>query len=135
MLRFLADDDDELGLVLHLLAGVARDDHGLAMGDERVVGAIADVGLLGEIGRDAALLRLLEHMGAVIEPGAVEGARDHRHLDLDGSERVAPRRPLMAGEGIARDLGDLIALENAVGGAARRGVPDPAHGLSSRRAS
>ena len=54
VLGALADDGDELALVLDL-GGIGGNDDRLVVGDERVDGAIADVGLLGQVRLDAEL--------------------------------------------------------------------------------
>ena len=97
------------------------------MGDQRVDGAVAHVGLRGQVGRDALLGRHLADVLGVVEADAIEGGRDDRHLDLDRRQVVLARRAIVAGEGIARHLGDAVALEDAVGRAALMREPDPAH--------
>ena len=97
------------------------------MRDQRVVRAIADIGL----GRQFRLLAaLLGHFGdvlGVVEPGRVERLRDHRHQKLDRVEPAPCRGALVPGERIALDLDDLVPLDDAVGFAAVRLVSEPAH--------
>src|SRR5229473_8190168 len=127
MLDLLADHSDQLALVLHEFARILRDHDVLAMRNERVVGAIADIGVGRQLGLLAALLRHLGHVLGVVEPGRVKCFRDHRHEEFDCAE-LAPRRGLLvAGERIAVDLEDLVALDDAVGFAPIRLVSEPAH--------
>ena len=92
VLRLLADHRDELAFVLHALGRVRRDHDRLAMRDQRIVGAIADIGGGRQIGLLAALFRRLDDVLGVIEPGAVEGARLDRHQQLDRRQAAAASR-------------------------------------------
>ncbi len=131
VLRLLADDDDQLALVLHL-GGVARDDDRLAVRNQRVDGAIADVGLLGQVGLDALLGGDFADVLGVVEADAIEGGRHHRHLDLHRLQVAHGLGALVAGERVARHLGDAVAFQDAVADAALMRIPDPTHGSSSR---
>src|SRR5436190_14009075 len=124
-----ADDDDQLALVLHL-GGIPRDDDRLTISDQRVDRAIADVGLLGQVGLDAVLGGHLADVLGVVEADAVEGGRHDRHLDLHRPQVAHDLGALVAGEGIARHLDDAVAFEDAVAGAALMRIPDPTHGSS-----
>src|SRR6266852_84639 len=131
MLDLLADHSDQLALVLHEFARILRDHDVLAMRDERVVGAIADIGVGRQLGLLAALFRHLGHVLGVIEPGRVEGFGDHRHEEF-ARATLAPRRGLLvAGELVALDLDDFVALDDAVGFAPIRLVSEPAHRFPS----
>ena len=67
------------------------------MRDQRIVGAVADVGLLREHRLHAALLRHLADMRRIVDAGGIEGARDHRHFQLHIGQPVR-----LAGRGVRR---------------------------------
>src|SRR5204863_167616 len=109
-----ADDRDEFGFVLHELAGVFRDDDRLAMRNERVVGAVADIGLFRQFRLAAELFCRLGDVLGIVEPGGIERLRHDRHEEFDIVELVLDPRRLIPGERIAGDLDDLVALDDAV---------------------
>src|SRR6516162_3643022 len=97
------------------------------MGDQRVVGAIADIRGFGKVGFLAALSRRLDDMLGVIEARAIKSARLDRSQQLYRCHRLANRRPLISGERIAAHFGDHVTLDDPVGRMAIRLVPYPAH--------
>src|SRR5439155_5372176 len=76
------------------------------------------------------LAALLCHFGdvlGVLEPGGVEGLRNDRHEKFDVAQFAAGARHRIAGKGVAGDLDDLVALDDAVRVAAIGLVSEPAH--------
>ena len=127
MLCLGADDRDEFGFVLHELAGVFRDDDRLAMRNEGVVGAVADIGLFRQFRLAAELFCRLGDVLGIIEAGRIERLRHDRHEEFDVVELVLDPRRLIPGERIAGDLDDLVALDDAVMLAAIGLVSQPPH--------
>src|SRR5262249_2906691 len=128
VLGLFADDDDEFAFVLHL-ARIARNDDRLLVGDQRIDGTIANVGLLGQRRLDPLLGRHLANVLGIVEADAIERGRHDRHLELDRFELAGRPRALIADEGVARHLGDAVAFEDAIAGAAPMRIPDPTHAL------
>ena len=91
MLCLLADDDDQFALVVDLFGGGRRDHHVLVMRDQRVLRAIADLGPVRHVGHGAGLVGGFLEMLEVIQPDAIEGARDQRQFDLDVLQRMGLR--------------------------------------------
>ena len=78
-----SDDRDELAFILKEFAGVLRLDDGITVSAQRVVGAVIDVGALGEFRLDAAPLCRGENVLAIVEAHAIKRRRDHRYEQLD----------------------------------------------------
>src|SRR6516165_2501600 len=97
------------------------------MGDQRVVGAIADIRGFGKVGFLAALSRRLDDMLGIIEARAIKSAGLDRSQQLYRRHRLVNRRPLISGERIAAHLGDHVTLDDPVSRMAFRLVPYPAH--------
>ena len=114
MLRLAADYCDELPFVLYTLGRVGRYDDLFAVGDQRIICAIADICGLRKIRFLTALSRRLDDVLGVIEPGAVERAWLDRNQQLDRCQRPPDRGPFVPGERIAFDLGDGVTVEDAV---------------------
>ncbi len=103
MFCLFADDDDQFALVVDLLGGIRRDHHVLVMCDQRVLGAIADLGPLGNVRHLAALVGGFLEMLEIVQADAIEGARDQRQFDLDVLQRMRLRGALPLAERIAAD--------------------------------
>ena len=88
MFHFLADDDGELAFVMDLLGRVGRDHDILVVRDQRVLGAIADLGPVGHRRHFAAPVGGFLEMLQVVQPDAIEGAWHQRQLDPDVVECV-----------------------------------------------
>src|SRR6185503_4835639 len=100
----------------------------LVGGDQRVVGAIAHVGVGRELRLHAAPLGHLGHVLAIVHAGRVEGGRDHRHQELHPAQTDRGGRARVGGlEGTARDLGHGGVLDDAVGDRAARLEATPFH--------
>src|SRR5579863_7769518 len=127
MLDLLADDDDELAFVVHLLGGVLGDHHVLAMRDQRVVGAIADIGLFREHRLFATPLRHLADMRGVVDAGGIERARNNRHLQGHIRQFAGLARSAVRAPGLAGYLAYRVAFERAIGRAATGRETDPTH--------
>jgi hypothetical protein len=107
-----------------------RDHHILVVRDQRVLGAVADLGPVGDIGHLAALVGGFLEMLEIIQPDAIKGARHHRQFDLHLRERMRARRALPFAKGVAADRDHAVALDDAPGGLSIRGEFQPAHLLS-----
>jgi hypothetical protein len=83
MLCLLADHDNQLALVVDFLGGGRRDHHLLVMGDQRVLGAVTDLGTVRDVRDRASLVGGFLEMLEVVEADAIEGAGYQRQLDLD----------------------------------------------------
>ena len=68
---------------MDLLGGARRNDDLLVVRDQRVLRAIADLGSFRHVGYFAPLVGGLLEVLEVIQADAIEGARHHRHFDLD----------------------------------------------------
>ena len=99
----LADDDDELALVVDFLGGIRRDHDVFVMRDQRVLRAIADLGPVGNVRHLAALVGGFLEMLEIVQADAIEGARDQRQFDLDVLQRMRLRGALPFAERIAAD--------------------------------
>src|SRR6476619_5690587 len=93
--------------------------------------AIADLGPIRHVGYCAKLVGCFLQMLEVVQPDAIERARDQRQLDLHVLQRMGLRAALPFAEGIAVDGDDLVALDDAPGCLARGGEFEPTHELSS----
>src|SRR5664279_613772 len=129
MLCLFADDDDEFTLVVDLLRRGRGNDDILVVGDQRVLRAIADFGPIRHGGYLAALVGGLLEMLQIVQPDAIEGARDQRQLDPDILQRMASRRALPLAEGLAGDGDDAIIFDDAPGRVAFGGEFQPTHDL------
>src|ERR1700756_2397376 len=127
MFDLLADDDDELAFIVDLVGRGRRDHYVLVMGDQRVLGAIADLGAIGDVRHFAALVGGFLQVLQIIEPDAIKGTRDQRQLDLDVLERVGSRTAPPFAEGIAMNRSDAVAFKDAPGGFARGREFEPTH--------
>jgi hypothetical protein len=127
VLGLFADDHDQFAFVVYLWWGVGRDHHRFVVGDQRVVGTVADVGFLREHRFDAALVGHFADVGGVVDPGGVEGARDDRdfQLYLGEFQRAAGGRGVAPG--FAVDFGNRFAGERPVSGPAVFAEAYPAH--------
>src|SRR6185369_15433235 len=67
----------------------------------------------------------------VVQPDAIEGARDQRQFDLDVFQRMRLRSALPFAERIAVDGDHVVVLDDAPGCLAGRGEFEPTHGSSS----
>src|SRR5215211_5208679 len=117
----LADDDDQFALVVNFFGGVRRDHHVLVMCDQRVLRAVTDLGPVRHVRNRAGLLGGFLEMLEIVEADAIEGARDHRQLDLDVAKRMRLLCALPLPEGIAAHGHHLVALDEAPGRPARGG--------------
>ena len=125
----LAEHRDQLALVLELLAGIARLHDILLMRDQRIVGAIADVGARRIGGLGAALCRHAIDVIAIVHADAEEGARDHRQFELHARERrnlpgrfvIAPRSAIDFDDGVVLDCPERRLAANR--------IPAPFHGF------
>src|SRR5262249_3059722 len=84
----LADDGDELTLVLEYLARVLRLDDRVVVRAKRVVGAIADVRPLRELRLHASALGRLDDVIAVVDAYAEEGRWHGGDQELHGRKLV-----------------------------------------------
>src|SRR5437588_1920799 len=101
------------------------------MGDQRVLRAIADLWPVGHIRHRAGLVGGFLEMLEIIQPDAIERARDQREFDLDVFQRMRLRSALPFAERIAVDGDYVLALDNAPGCLAGGGEFEPTHGVSS----
>jgi hypothetical protein len=115
MLGLLADHDDKLAFIMDLLGGDRRDDHVLVMRDQRILGAVTDLGPLRDLRHLAAFVGGFLEVFEVIETHAIKRAGDQRQLDLDLAEDISLRRASPLSEGIAVDRDDAVAFGDAPG--------------------
>ncbi len=78
---------------MDLLGRARRDHHILVMGDQRVLRAIANLRPFRHVRHRAGLVGGLLEMLEVVQPDAIEGARDQRQLDLHTQQRDASASP------------------------------------------
>src|SRR5690606_17842428 len=135
VLGLLPDDSDEFPLVVHLLGRVTRDYDILFVRDESVHGTVADFRTIRQNCRFSAFRRPLQYVGGIVAPDAIEGPRNYGNLDLDVAERVCTSAALEPGEGISRNLLDMISFENPVYGPVSVRKSHPAHRSSFTRAA
>ena len=101
------------------------------MGDQRVLRAIADLGPVGHVRHRAGLIGGFLEMLEIIQPDAIERARDQRQFDLYVFQRMRLRSALPFAERIAVDGHHVVALDNAPGRLAGSGEFEPTHEVSS----
>src|SRR5262249_22515213 len=75
-------------LHLELVRRVFGFDDVLFMRDEGIVGTVAYAGLGSDAGWGARVLGPPLHMFWIIQPTRIEGRRNHRHQELDGTQGV-----------------------------------------------
>lgn len=114
MLYPLADHDDDLRFVLYVFGGVFRDDHVFFMGDQRVVGAITDIGLLRDVEFPSMQRRLLLDVVDIVQAGRIKSFRLERDQQFHRIERNALTGFLMAAEKVALDHFDFRSVNDAV---------------------
>ena len=112
---------------MEAVGGVGGLDDGFVVGDERVVGAVAYVGLLGDVGFASEQGGGLAHMLFVVDAGGVECFGLKGDEQADGGERAA-----LAGFGVIAEWGAvhffyLVAADDAERYARVGLVSCPAH--------
>ena len=112
---------------MNLLGRIGGDDHGLIMRDQRIAGAVAHIRFGRDIRHFATLCRTFLHMLHIIQPGAVEGARDNRYLDLHRGKIMLAAGFLIAVKRAAGDFQNAVAFQNAIAGAVFGGEANPTH--------
>ncbi len=82
MVACAPDYRDQFTFVLHQIGRILRYHDRLAVCDQRVVGAVADIGLRRQVGLLSNLLGDLANVLRIIHAGGVEGRRHDRHQQL-----------------------------------------------------
>ena len=132
-LAALADHGHQLALVLDQVARVLGNDDGLVGGHQRVVGAVADVGVRRELGFHAAAVGHLGDVLAVVDARGVEGGRNHRHQQLHPAQDARVRGLGIALPRACRDFGDGGPVDDAVRDISAGLEAAPFHGRYSLR--
>src|SRR5713226_9870105 len=130
MLCLLADDDDQLALVVDLLGSGCRDHDIFVMRDQRVLRAITDLGPIGNIGHFATLVGGFLEMLEVIEADAIERTRHQRQFDFHLRQGMRARCALPLAEGIAADRGYAVTFDDPTRGLSARRKFEPTHAYS-----
>jgi hypothetical protein len=113
MFCLFADDHDQLAFVMDLLGRTRRDHHILVMADQRILGAITDLGPVRDVRYLAAFVGGFLQMLEIVQADAIEGARHQRQFDLHIVQRMRLLGALPFAEGIAADGNHSVAFDDA----------------------
>src|SRR5207247_6726623 len=106
---------------------------GLVGGYQGIARAIAHVSLRRELWLLAPAMGHLGHVLPVVGARRIESGRNHGHEELHATQGHLRRRPRVRLERAARDFGDGVAFDDAIGAPVARLKPAPSHGRCSLR--